>query len=286
MTYPIRLFRLFALSLCIILSTGCASLINSQASKFADNLGQTMLDSNDPQTVGESMPTFIMLVESMVRGSPEDPSLRAAAAQLNSTYASTFINDEARQKTLANNGFVHAKLAACYYQTLFCDIEKQSFEQVKSIVITEDNLNYGFQLAVSWLGYIQTHSSDWTAISHLPKAKHLFEQILALDEHYQQGMTHLYLGGIATLIPPSLGGQPELGKAHFEKAIALSAGQNLMAKVEYARRYARMMFEQELHHQLLSEVLAAPVEAPGLTLANVLAKQQAKLLLADEADYF
>lgn len=279
--------RILPLVLILSLSTGCARLINAKASAFADNLGQTMLDSNDPATVAESMPTFIVLVESMVKGSPEEPSLLKAAAQLNSTYATTFVEeDEERQKTLANNGFVHAKKAACFASAEFCEIESKPFDQVQAIQLNKDNTPYAYQLAISWLGYIQTHSSDWGAIAHLPKVKHIFEQIVSQDETYEQGMPHLYLAGIATLVPPALGGKPDVGKHHFERAIAISNGQNLMAKVEYAKRYARMMFDKPLHNRLLTEVNAAPTEAQGLTLANVLAKKQAKQLLNEEAEFF
>ena len=54
----------------------------------------------------------------------------------------------------------------------------------------------------------------------------------------------------------------------------------------YAQQYARLMFEQELHDRLLVEVIEAHAKAEGLTLINHLAKQQAKVLLADSADYF
>jgi hypothetical protein len=88
------------------------------------------------------------------------------------------------------------------------------------------------------------------------------------------------------LRPPALGGRPEAARRHFERAIELSDGRDLSAKVEYARRYARMMFEQDLHDRLLTEVLAAPVEADGLTLFNALAKEEAEQLLATSREYF
>jgi hypothetical protein len=47
-----------------------------------------------------------------------------------------------------------------------------------------------------------------------------------------------------------------------------------------------MMFEQDLHDRLLTEVLAAPVEKEGLTLFNVLAQQEAERLLATSREYF
>ena len=97
---------------------------------------------------------------------------------------------------------------------------------------------------------------------------------------------HAYLGILDSLRPPALGGKPDAAKAHFERALELSQGKDLSIKVEYARRYARMVFDQELHDRLLEEVLASPVEADGFTLFNVLAKREAEQLLASSKEYF
>jgi len=82
------------------------------------------------------------------------------------------------------------------------------------------------------------------------------------------------------------GGKPEEGREHFERAIEISTGKNLMIKVLMAENYARMVFNQELHDQLLQSVLSESAESPGLTLINNLAKQQASILLAESSDFF
>ena len=46
------------------------------------------------------------------------------------------------------------------------------------------------------------------------------------------------------------------------------------------------MFDQELHHELLTEVVESDFDDPQFNLMNELAKQEARILLADEADYF
>jgi hypothetical protein len=56
--------------------------------------------------------------------------------------------------------------------------------------------------------------------------------------------------------------------------------------VEYARGYARLLYERELHDRLLNEVMAADPAHDGFTLSNVLAKEQAAALLAEADDYF
>jgi hypothetical protein len=59
-----------------------------------------------------------------------------------------------------------------------------------------------------------------------------------------------------------------------------------MTQVLYARHYARLVFDRPLHDSLLREVMDADPQAPGLTLANTLAREQARRLLDDADDYF
>ena len=72
----------------------------------------------------------------------------------------------------------------------------------------------------------------------------------------------------------------------FEKAIELSGGRDLSAKVEFARGYARLVYDRELHDRLLNEVLSAQPRQEGLTLFNTLAQSEARQLLDSADDYF
>jgi hypothetical protein len=83
-----------------------------------------------------------------------------------------------------------------------------------------------------------------------------------------------------------MGGKPELAQQHFLRAIELSEGKNLIAKVFYAESYAKPAFDRELYNRLLTEVIMADPQAPGLVLSNTLAQEKALQLLAEEADYF
>jgi hypothetical protein len=56
--------------------------------------------------------------------------------------------------------------------------------------------------------------------------------------------------------------------------------------VLFAKYYARLVFNQALHDELLNKVLASKTEAPGLTLSNALAQQQARELLEGSNDFF
>jgi hypothetical protein len=141
-------------------------------------------------------------------------------------------------------------------------------------------------LGANWGIWIQSHKSDWAAIAQLAQVKLLMSRVIELDDSYKQGNAHIYLGVLATILPPALGGAPDVGKQYFETALKLSEQRNLMIKVVYAKHYARMMFDRKLHDRLLNEVLNAELDQPDLTLMNSLAKKQARVLLESANDYF
>jgi hypothetical protein len=136
------------------------------------------------------------------------------------------------------------------------------------------------------LAYVRAHSTDYAAVALLPYSEALFERYLEISDGSDEATVHTYLGILNTLIPPALGGEPEKGREHFERAIAISEGTDLSAKVEFANGYARLLYDRELHDRLLTEVLAADPEVPGSTLLNVLAQRQAAALLESADDYF
>ena len=143
-----------------------------------------------------------------------------------------------------------------------------------------------FTLGSAWATWIQMHREDWNAVAEISRVEAIMKRVIDLDELYQDGASHLYLGVLATFIPPALGGKPDVGRRHFERALEISKDKNLMVKVLYAQHYARLMFDQKLHDRLLNEVLDAKTDVPGYTLSNTLAQKRARELLESGIDYF
>ena len=135
-------------------------------------------------------------------------------------------------------------------------------------------------------GLIQASSSDWNAVAELPRAKACIARVLQLDESINNGDAHVYMGVMQSLLPPNMGGKPELAKQHFDRAIELSKGSNLMAKVLYAEKYARLVFNRELHDKLLKEVVNYDISQSDNKLIDVIAQERAEKLLANADDYF
>ena len=268
--------------------SGCASLVSSATSGFTDNLSASILNQNDPETAKAALPTFMVTIDSLLRNNPDDPDLLASGATLYASYGAIFADDEERAARLTTRARQYASRAMCETYVPSCDWPDKNYDE---FVATLDGIKpkhsellytYGF----ASLAYLRAHSSDWNSLAELPQIEALFNHYLDISGDEVNGAVYTYMGILLTLRPPALGGEPEKARAYFEKAIALSDGRDLSAKVEYARGYAKLLYERELHDRLLSEVMAADANYDGYTLSNVLAKEQAEALLAEADDYF
>lgn len=275
--------------LLMMLLPGCAGIVRKAGDRMAKNLGDAVLDADDPATVRDGLPAYLLLLDGMLKGSPDSPGLLLAAAELNGAYSGNFVGDDSeRGKRLARKSLEFAKRAICLSDKPLCQAmpgDVSSFQQRVS-GRGERDVARMYGLAAAWAGYIQAYRDDWAAIADLPKVEALLERVVALEPEHARGLPWVYLGVLNTLRPPAAGGQPEHARAAFEKAIALSNDANLYAKVMMAEHYARLLFERELHDRLVDEVLAADPHAPGYTLMNVLAQQRAQVLRASADEYF
>lgn len=279
--------RLFCLGVVIAAMSGCASIVSSAANRLVNDLSSTILNSNDPDTVRDGIPAYLILIDSMLRRNSDNKEMLLAAATLNGAFTSV-ITDERRRRLLTGKALLYAEKAACVHSVRYCDLRQTSFEEYEALIATlrQGDVPVFYTLGVNWVGWIQANSDDWNAVAELSRVRLILEKLIILDERYDNGGTHLYLGGLETFLPAALGGKPEKGREHFERSIELSGGHFLMTKVVFAERYARLVFNKELHDRLLQEVIAADPVVPEMTLANTLAQREARELLADSDDYF
>jgi len=272
----------------ILLGTlsGCASLVSGITSQMADNLATTILNSSDIDTVREGVPAYLLLVDSFLRGSPDEVNLLLAASSLNGSY-SLFAEPD-RSKMLNQKALDYALRATCLSKAQLCDLQSISFAEFENRIsgLAVKDVRVAYTLGVAWTGWIQAFSDDWNAIGQLGRVKSLMEKVVELDEAWEGGGPHLYMGGLETLLPASLGGRPEKGKMHFERSLEISDGKYLMTRVIYAQQYARLAFDKELHDRLLREVIAADPVFDGMTLTNKMAQARAVELLAESDEYF
>lgn len=286
-----RIFRLTIVFICcsaVLSLSGCTLLISNAANGLSDNLSSAMLNQDDPETVRAGMPSYMLLMDSFVEGSPDDPKMLASAANLYASYGAVFADDEVRASRLTNRARNYAQRGMCETYPASCNWRDMNYEDFVASLdgVTAKHADAVYAYAFATLAYLRAHSSDWNALAELPQAEALIKRYLEISGDTANSAAHMYLGILLTLMPPALGGKPEEARIHFEKAIQLSAGRDLGAKVEFAKGYAKLLYERELHDRLINEVLEASPYEHGLTLSNVLAQEEAAKMRAEADNYF
>jgi len=273
--------------LLVLALAGCATVAERAGERFADDLGQAVFDHDDPATIRDALPAYLLLLDARLVGEAPSAAVLLAAARLYGAYAGSFVEDAERAGRLAQRALDYASQAQCVLESPLCNARQLRFDALEARIaaVGEGRLAAAYVLATSWAGWIQAHRDDWNAIADIPKVQRLLERVVELDPDHDRGMPQVYLGVLHSLRPAALGGDPDAGRRHFERAIAID-GRNLMARVLFAEFHARLLFDRELHDRLLAEVLEADPVAPGLTLVNTLAQQRARALLDSAEAYF
>lgn len=274
--------KLIVLGLALML-TACS------VARIPESVSTAILNNPDLEVVEQGLPAYLLTIDGLVLNYPQNASLLATSSTLNGSYATLFVTEPERRKRIVNKAYDHAVRSYCKTVKKHCDLKSlpfDEFETALSALKKEEDFAALYLLGTSWASMIQENTDDWNAIADLAKVQFIMERIVELDESYDHGQGLLYLGVLNSLIPPSLGGKPEVARGYFERAIAVTQGKNLYVKVMYAQQYARMMFDQELHDDLLKSVIESNAEVEDLWLQNVYAQKQAAVLLAESVEYF
>lgn len=266
----------------------CATVVATAGSGMAGSLNSAILNQDDPELVRDGAPAYLLMLDSFVEGAPDNTAALSAAAELYSAYGVVFVDDPVRARKLTTRGRAYGRRALCATKESICGMWNETYEgfliRLQEVSVKEVEALFTFGL--SWIAYIQAHGDDYAALAKLPLAQATLRRVQELDPDYERANVEHYLGVLDTVRPPALGGDFESGQKHFLRAIDASGGKDLSIKVNYAKYYARTLYERELHDQLLREVLEADPVQEGYTLFNTLAQDESEELLASADDYF
>ena len=262
--------------------------MESATNDMAANLSSAIMNQDDPETVRDGAPAYLLLLDSFIAGSPDSPAMLAAAAELYAAYGVIFVADPARADRLTKRALTYGQRSLCASNKSACGIHELSFQEFEIVLEKLDKKDAAslFTYGLTSIAYIKVHSDDWGAMTKLPGVESAFKRVQALAPQYQAVQVEHFLAILNTIRPPALGGNFEAGKAYFERAVDLSNGKDLSINVDYARYYARTLYDRELHDQLLNDVMSAEPSQEGYTLFNTLAQREAQELLDSADDYF
>ncbi len=280
--------KLFCILVLATLTSGCSSLIGKATTGFTDNLTSAVLNQDDPAIVRDGMPTLLLTLDGLIEGSPDNPDLLIAGAKLYASYGAVFAADPQRSSRLTRRARGYAERAMCEVYEEACNWPGATYDEFMATLpaVGEKEASYLFGYGVSSLAFLRAHSSDWNSLAELPQVEALLAHYLDISGDEVDSSVYTFMGILLTLRPPALGGEPERARDFFERAIEESGGADLSASVEFAKGYAKLLYERELHDELLQAVVDADPYQDGFVLSNIMAQEEAALLLAEADEYF
>ena len=150
----------------------------------SSDLSDAILDNDDPHTVRDGAPAYLILLDALLRRSPGSPDLLRAGASLNGAYATAFVADDMRRRAFATKAFGFALRAACADIQWTCGVRTLGFEDLErnAAAMKPADVPAAYALATAWAGWIQAYSDDWNAIADLARVKPIMARVVELDE--------------------------------------------------------------------------------------------------------
>jgi len=207
--------------LCTMLLCGCSSFISSATVDMTESLSHAILNNNDPATVEAGGPAYLLMIDSMLYRDPDNESLLRSAADIYTAYTDVFVEDKVRAKKLTHKALDYALRAICVRRSDACTLRQIKFQEFETVIskLNVKDVPDLFTLGSAWSAWIQAHREDWNAVAEISRVQAIMERVVELDECYHDGAAHLYLGVLATFLPPALGGKPRVGRRHFARRL-------------------------------------------------------------------
>ena len=279
-----RLHQSLLILILTALLSGCGGLIANQVSRQLEN---AIRNNQNTLLVAEALPAYLLLVQGLLEDDPNNANLLLAHSNLQSAYANLHSSD-ALKMLLVEQSFRDAEKAYCVEADIECPLNKYGFDEFQAHLNEQDLELVGFlyQLGASWAERIRANRDDFLQVAALPKVRAIMERVVTLNEQHAGGSAHLYLGVLSSLLPEALGGDFKKANEHFERALTLTDGNNLMARVLQAEQIDAPKQDKKAFTTKLHRVIHASPSYPGLTLQNRVAQQKAIALLEQMDELF
>jgi hypothetical protein len=269
-------------------ATSKTMTVGATASLLED-IAKAAYRQSDLRLIREGMPAYLMLIDGMVEAVPDNKRLLISAAQSYASFAAAFIQDE--DNVYARVLYTRAKAYGlrALKQIGLADPASTPFDAFAADLanLSKKDVPYVFWAASCWGSWISLSQGSIEALAELPRVELLMKKVLELDENFYYGGAHIFMGILNGSKPKMAGGNLELAREHFLRAIELGHGEFLMTYVYYAEYYAKKAFDKDLYVSTLETVLKTPADImPDLTLLNTVAHTRAEAMLAEADDYF
>lgn len=258
-------------------------------------------EQTDYEFAREGIPANLVQVDGLIKVQPDNERLLFLATQGFASYAYGFIEDDMQRAELAGDleaaDRYRARAREMYlkardYGLALLRLIESDFpeelprdpDQLKKVLnelfTDPEDAKALFWTGNAWGSAINISRDDPLLVADLPFTTVFVERSVELDEKYYHAAGHTFLGVANSALGESMGGDPEKGRQHLEKALELTGRKATLVQVNYAQGYAVQKSDKALFTKLLNEAIETPIPKGDLALPNTIAKRRAERLLA------
>ena len=236
--------RRIGLLIAICAMGGCSAkrLAGGLAKGFVNDAIVALEREEDLEIARYSLAADIKILDALCVSRPRDRELLSRTIQARCAFALGFVEEEdpARAARLyrkaMEDGFVRLDENAPFQRARESRNAEALAESLKGFKRRE--LPLLFWSVSAWAAWVNLSRDDPAATSQADLVREAIEHVLKEDEAFHWGSPQLMAGLFYASRPKLLGGDPDKGKAHFERCIEISEGHMLLAKVLLAEYYA------------------------------------------------
>ena len=284
-----------------VVTTACGPIVKQMTVSSATEIFQegqaAFYREEDLQLAEQALASNLKLFEVLLQTSPDNQALLLLASQGFAAYTFAFVEDKiAASPTDPEVAHLYRERASRLYlrgrnygfrllelrhkplvTALHADLP--AFREALQALQKED-VPALFWTAYGWAGSINWSRDRPDMVADLPRVVAMMRRALELDEAYFYAGPHLFFGVYYASRSPALGGNPSRAKFHLDRALDLTGGNFLLARLFIADPYAVQMQDRALCETQLRLILDAPDDLlPEQRLMNQVAKARARLLL-------
>jgi predicted anti-sigma-YlaC factor YlaD len=264
--------------------------------------GTTFAADDDPELIRDAAPFSLKLMESVLAENPHHKKLLLASARGFTQYAYAFVQqeaDEAEPRDLAQSVRLRERARLLYlrardYGLQGLTVGRPDFDRAlrtsprKTLsAVTVDDVALLYWTASSWGALISLSKDHPAVLAEIPIMEAMIDRALELDEGFDHGAIHTFMIGYEMVRQGRSGDPAARARAHFARALDLSAGADVSALVALAESVCVPQQQRTEFESMLGRALQFDVNhAPANRLSNLVMQRRARWLLAHADELF
>jgi hypothetical protein len=300
---------LFASTIPVLAACDMGKLTVNTTSKVLKRAQPALKMESDYELAARAMPGTIKTIEGFWVVNPDNETLTALLAEAFCQYGTGFVEDEWELAVLekrrddadyhsrrATRMFVRCTnygirmLGGSWGEKLYGDIDT-----VRKMIAGADGDQRDALMwtAIGMASTINQNKDNMAVVAQLPVAKSMLDRVVALDDASnnqnlsKRALPHIALGMYYSSQAPALGGDLKKAETEFKRALEITGGKFLLARVLYAKQVGIQTQNRELFQKELLEVLkTSPAIWPEERLANEIAHRRARRYLKYAKEWF